>query len=126
MEIIGIVIYLFVLLVNTPVGCGVFIALVLLAMWLMVRRQSATVKWAALGILVATGIYCVFCNDLYGPNLWMTCDRPIDWPAMWHDNWRLWWLGQVGLMTTWRAGMIVAAMMIIIKLYRLSQKYMRL
>ena len=95
-------------------------------MWLMVRRQSATVKWAALGILVATGVYYVFCNDLYGPNLWMTCDRPIDWPAMWHDNWRLWWLGQVGLMTTWRAGMIIAAMMIIIKLYRLSQKYMKL
>lgn len=123
MEIIGIVIYLFVLLVNTPVGCGVFIALVLLAMWLMVRRRSRRVKWATLGILVATGIYYVFCNDLSGPDQWLTADSPINWPKWWYYNWRLWWIGQIGQMTAWRAGMIVAAMLIVIKLYHFIRKY---
>ena len=125
MAIIGIFLYIIILILGSP-WCFAVIALLLGLMWLMVRRQSATVKWFALGILVATGVYSVFCNALYGPNLWMKCDRLIDWPAMWYNNWRLWWLGQVGLMTTWRAGMIIAAMMIIIKLYRLSQKYIRL
>jgi hypothetical protein len=113
------------LILGSP-WCFAVIALLLGLMWLMVRRQSATVKWAALGILVATGIYCVFCNDLSGPERWLTHDSPINWPKMWHNNWRLWWIGQVGQMSAWRTGMIVAAMLIIIKLYRLSQKYIRL
>jgi hypothetical protein len=122
MEIIGFILYLLFWIAGSPY-CVVLIVLLLGLTWLMVRRRSGRIKWAALGIVVATGVYCVFCNDLSGPEMWMICDSPINWPKFWHYNWRLWWIGQIGLMTAWRAGMIVAAMMIIIKLYHLIQKY---
>lgn len=122
MAIIGIILYLLLLIAGSPY-CVVLIVLLLGLTWLMVRRQSARIKWAALGIVVLTGVYCVFFNDLSGPDTWMTHDSPINWPKMWHNNWRLWWIGQVGLMTAWRAGMIVAIMLIVIKLYRFIQKY---
>lgn len=122
MYIIGFILYLLFWIASSPY-CVVLIVLLLGLTWLMVRRRSARIKWAALGIVVATGVYCVFFNDLSGPEMWMICDSPINWPNMWHNNWRLWWIGQVGLMTAWRAGMIVAVMLIVIKLYRFIQKY---
>lgn len=122
MEIIGFILYLLLLIAGSPY-CVVLIMLLLGLTWLMVRRKSAKIKWVALGIVVLTGVYCVFFNDLSGPDTWMTHDSPINWPKMWHNNWRLWWIGQVGLMTAWRAGMIVAVMLIVIRLYRFILKY---
>ena len=30
--------------------------------------------------------------QLSGPMMWAIVDRPIDYPSMWFDNWRLWWI----------------------------------
>ena len=30
--------------------------------------------------------------QLTGPMMWAIVDRPIDYPSMWLDNWRLWWI----------------------------------
>ena len=30
--------------------------------------------------------------ELRGPMMWAIVDRPIDYPSMWFDNWRLWWV----------------------------------
>jgi hypothetical protein len=30
--------------------------------------------------------------QLRGPMMWAIVDRPIDYPSMWFDNWRLWWI----------------------------------
>lgn len=30
--------------------------------------------------------------ELTGPMMWAIVDRPIDYPSMWFDNWRLWWI----------------------------------
>lgn len=122
MEIIGFILYLLFLIAGSP-WCIVLIVLLLGLTWLMVRRKSAKIKWVALGIIMVTGVYCVFFNDLSGPDQWLTADSPINWPKMWHNNWRLWWIGQVGQMTAWRAGMIVAIMLIMIRLYRFIRKY---
>lgn len=121
MYIIGFILYLLFWIASSPY-CVVLIVLLLGLTWLMVRRRSARIKWAALGIVVGTGVYCVFFNDLSGPEMWMICDSPINWPKMWHNNWRLWWIGQVGLMTAWRAGMIVAALLVVISGFNKLQK----
>lgn len=122
MEIIGFILYLLFWIAGSPY-CVVLIVLLLGLTWLMVRRKSAKIKWVALGIIMVTGVYCVFFNDLSGPDCWMTHDSPINWPKFWHYNYRLWWIGQVGLITAWRAGMIVAVLSVVIRLYRFIQKY---
>ena len=121
MEIIGFVLYLLFWIAGSPY-CVVLIVLLLGLTWLMVKRWSARIKWAALGIVVATGAYCALFNDLSGPDLWMICDSPINWPKFWNYNYRLWWIGQVGLMTAWRAGMIVAGLLIVISGFNKLQK----
>ena len=30
--------------------------------------------------------------QLRGPMMWAIVDRPIDYPSMWFNNWRLWWI----------------------------------
>ena len=30
--------------------------------------------------------------ELRGPMMWAIVDRPIDYPSMWFNNWRLWWV----------------------------------
>lgn len=30
--------------------------------------------------------------QLTGPMMWAIVDRPIDYPSMWFDNWRFWWI----------------------------------
>ena len=31
-------------------------------------------------------------QELSGPMMWAIVDRPIDYPSMWFNNWRLWWV----------------------------------
>ena len=31
-------------------------------------------------------------QELSGPMMWTIVDRPIDYPSMWFNNWRLWWV----------------------------------
>ena len=33
--------------------------------------------------------------ELRGPMMWAIVDRPIDYPSMWFDNWRLWWVSML-------------------------------
>ena len=34
-------------------------------------------------------------QELSGPMMWAIVDRPIDYPAMWLNNWRLWWISML-------------------------------
>ena len=60
--------------------------------------------------------------QLPGPMMWAIVDRPIDYPSMWFDNWRLWWICMLAESALLYSSLILYIVMVIRCLYlRLKQ-----
>ncbi len=58
-------------------------------------RTQKLIICACIPVLLMTAFVIEECLNPYmaGPILWMICDTPIDYPSMWLDCWRFWWIG---------------------------------
>lgn len=60
------------------------------------ERMRALVAVLLLGVLMMYFTIDEFVHqELSGPMMWAIVDRPIDYPSMWFNNWRLWWVSML-------------------------------
>ena len=60
------------------------------------ERMRTLVAVLLLGVLMMYFTIDEFVHqELSGPMMWAIVDRPIDYPSMWFNNWRLWWVSML-------------------------------
>lgn len=69
-------------------------------------------------IFLIVGVYCLFNNDIIGPMEFRICDRPIDIPAQWGHNYRLFWSFALLQMVAHLAGILSIMVMLGYSLYK--------
>ena len=69
-------------------------------------------------IFLIIGVYLLFNNDIIGPMTFRICDRPIDIPAQWGHNYRLFWSFALLQMVAHLAGILSIMVMAGYSLYK--------
>lgn len=84
---------------NTPMMLILLIGLYLKGAYRYVWKVPGNEKIRALVAVVLLVVLMIYFTideyihqELSGPMMWAIVDRPIDYPSMWFDNWRLWWV----------------------------------
>lgn len=84
---------------NTPMMLFLLIGLYLKGAYRYIWKVPGNEKKRALvAVLLLVILMINFTIDEYihqelsGPMMWAIVDRPIDYPSMWFNNWRLWWV----------------------------------
>ena len=87
-----------VIFMNTPMMLILLIGLYLKGayryIWKVPGNERMRALVAALLLVVLMIFYTIdeyIHQELSGPMMWAIVDRPIDYPLMWFNNWRLWW-----------------------------------
>lgn len=73
-------------------------------------------------IFLVSAVYYLFNNDIAGPMQFRMTDRPIDTPAQWGNNWRLYWLGVCASTVAWIGGVISIVVLFLYRLYIVWKK----
>ena len=88
-----------VIFMNTPMMLILLIGLYLKGayryIWKVPRNERIRALVAALLLVVLMIFFTIdeyIHQELSGPMMWAIVDRPIDYPSMWFNNWRLWWV----------------------------------
>lgn len=88
-----------VIFMNTPMMLILLIGLYLRGAYRYVWKVRDNERMRALvAVLLLVVLMMYFTIDefvhqeLSGPMMWAIVDRPIDYPSMWFNNWRLWWV----------------------------------
>lgn len=88
-----------VIFMNTPMMLILLIGLYLRGAYRYVWKVPGNERMRALvAVLLLVVLMMYFTIDefvhqeLSGPMMWAIVDRPIDYPSMWFNNWRLWWV----------------------------------
>ena len=88
-----------VIFMNTPLQVILLFGLYLKGAYNYIWKVSGNeIKRMLITIFLLVSLMLFFIIDEYihpqlsGPMMWAIVDRPIDYPSMWFDNWRLWWI----------------------------------
>lgn len=88
-----------VIFMNTPMMLILLIGLYLKGAYRYIWKVPDNEKKRALvAVLLLVILMINFTIDEYihqelsGPMMWAIVDRPIDYPSMWFNKWRLWWV----------------------------------
>jgi hypothetical protein len=69
-------------------------------------------------IFLIVGVYCLLNNNIIGPMAFRICDRPVDIPAQWGHNYRLFWSFALLQMVAHLAGILSIMVMFGYSLYK--------
>ena len=89
-----------------------------MAVLAMLKGKSKWVWGIVALIFLIVGVYCLFNNDIIGPMTFRICDRPIDVPAQWGYNYRLFWSFALLQMVAHLAGFLSIMVMLGYSLYK--------
>jgi hypothetical protein len=88
-----------VIFMNTPMMLILLIGLYLKGAYRYIWKVPGNeIKRTLVAVLLLVVLMMFFTIDEYihqelsGPMMWAIVDRPIDYPSMWFNNWRLWWV----------------------------------
>ena len=88
-----------VIFMNTPMMLILLIGLYLKGAYRYIWKVPGNeIKRTLVAVLLLVVLMMFFTIDEYihqelsGPMMWAIVDRPIDYPSMWFNNWRLWWI----------------------------------
>ena len=88
-----------VIFMNMPMMLILLIGLYLKGAYRYIWKVPGYEKRRALVAVLLMVVLMMYCTideymhqELSGPMMWAIVDRPIDYPAMWLNNWRLWWV----------------------------------
>lgn len=109
-------------IVAMPLHVMITIMVVVLVLYLLLRREHWLLWVSTILLFMVTGIHYVFNNDLPGPMMWSIADRPIDTPSQWFNNYRFFWWGVIINKTFQLAGLISFCIIAIFKLTKMSVK----
>ena len=109
-------------IVAMPLHVMITIMVVVLVLYLLLRREHWLLWVSTILLFMVTGIHYVFNNDLPGPMMWSIADRPIDTPSQWFDNYRFFWWGVIINKTFQFAGLVSFCVIAIFKLTKMSVK----
>ena len=84
---------------NTPMMLILLIGLYLKGAYRYIWKVPGNERMRALVAALLLVVLMIFFTideyihqELSGPMMWAIVDRPIDYPSMWFNNWRLWWV----------------------------------
>ena len=84
---------------NTPMMLFLLIGLYLKGAYRYIWKVPGNERMRALVAALLLVVLMIFFTideyihqELSGPMMWAIVDRPIDYPSMWFNNWRLWWV----------------------------------
>ena len=88
-----------VIFMNTPMMLILLIGLYLKGAYRYIWKVPGNERMRALVAALLLVVLMIFFTideyihqELSGPMMWAIVDRPIDYPSMWFNNWRLWWV----------------------------------
>ena len=92
-----------VIFMNTPMMLILLIGLYLKGAYRYIWKVPGNERMRALVAALLLVVLMIFFTideyihqELSGPMMWAIVDRPIDYPSMWFNNWRLWWVCMLG------------------------------
>ena len=85
---------------------------------LLLRKTLIWVKDVELVLLVISGIYLLFYNDIIGPMAFQIRDRPIDMPAQFYHSWRYFWVVAYLYEVSWTWGFLAVPFLLGYKIIR--------
>ena len=84
---------------NTPMMLFLLIGLYLKGAYRYIWKVPGNERMRALVAALLLVVLMIFFTideyihqELSDPMMWAIVDRPIDYPSMWFNNWRLWWV----------------------------------
>ena len=104
-----IVVYLFLVMISIfHVPMSLFLRMLppIVVVVLLSKGKPIWVKSVVAGVLVLTGVYTLFYNDILGPMGFMIRDRPVDMPAQFYHSWRYYWVVCYLYEKLWRWGVL--------------------
>lgn len=104
-----IVVYLFLVMISifhVPMSLLLRMLPPIVVVVLLLKGKPIWVKSVVVGLLLLTGVYTLFYNDILGPMGFMIRDRPIDMPAQFYHSWRYYWVVCYLYETLWRWGVL--------------------
>lgn len=90
-----IVVYLFLVMISVfyaPTSLFLRMLPPIVVVALLSKGKPMWVKSIVAGVLVLTGVYTLFYNDILGPMGFMISDSIIDIPAQFYHSWRYYWV----------------------------------
>ena len=106
---IVILVYIFLFLISifhVPMSLYLRMLPPIVAVVLLSKGKPIWVKSVVAGVLVLTGVYTLFYNDILGPMDFMIRDRPVDMPAQFYHSWRYYWVVCYLYETLWKWGVL--------------------
>ena len=119
-SVIGACLYI-VLLISTifyqPLFVVLFGLVPIMAVLAMLKGKPRKMWLVVAMIFLLSAVYYLFDNDIAGPMQFKISDRPINTPAQWGNNWRLYWLGIYTSTVAWIGGVISIVVLFLYRLY---------
>ena len=103
----GILLYLFLLIISIfyiPVHLFLRMLPPIVIVGLLLRNTPRWAKCLVVCMLLITGIYVLFNNDIIGPMTFQIHDRPFDIPEQFNNSWRYYWVMAYMLQLSWTWG----------------------